>query len=458
MLEYSMNSSSLSTIIVGLGKTGWSVARYLQRHSESFAVCDTRSEFSGFAEFQQQFPGVPIFCGTLDENLLKQAKRLIVSPGIAINTAAIRAAAKADVEIVGDIELFTQVAQRPIIAITGSNGKTTVTTLVAEMAKAAGLQVGMGGNIGTPALDLLMQPYDLFVLELSSFQLETTHSLKAIAAVNLNISDDHLDRYSSLATYAAAKHKIYCNAQVAVINLDDPLAWKEADIIGKKVGFTLNSDKAKHFRDLFACFTIKEGYIICNEKKWLPIKSLKLNTMHYLANVLASFALGYATNIAQSAMLKVARNFIGLPHRCQEIMHTDDIVWINDSKATNVGAALAAINSVGQNISGRIILIAGGDGKNADFSPLADPITHFCRMVILLGKDAPQLAANLHHETKVKYVRDLIEAVALAKQFAKAGDAVLLSPACSSLDMFTNYVVRGEQFVNAVEQFLKMRN
>ena len=455
MVKYSMDLSSISTIIIGLGKTGLSVARYLKRQNKPFAVCDTRTKFAGIAQFRQSFPEVPIFCGPLDENLLQQAQQLIVSPGIAIDLPAISAAAKAGVEVIGDIELFARAVEQPVIAITGSNGKTTVTTLVTEMAQAANLQVGMGGNIGTPVLDLLTQHYDLFVLELSSFQLETTYSLQTVAAVNLNISDDHLDRYSSLITYAAAKHKIYQQAKTAVLNLDDPLAWEQADISGNCIGFTLNANKVKQFKNVTAFFTVKNDQIICNQELWLPVKALRLQTRHQLANILASFALGYAVKFPQSAMLPVATSFAGLPHRCQEIMFADHIIWLNDSKATNVGAALAAINSVGQTITGKIILIAGGDGKSANFSPLAPSVTKFCRMVILLGKDAVQLAASLNHQTEIQYVQNLTEAVVLAKRFAKAGDAVLLSPACSSLDMFVSYAARGEQFVDAVKKILE---
>ena len=306
-----------------------------------------------------------------------------------------------------------------------------------------------------PALDLLIQPHDIFVLELSSFQLETTYSLKTVAAVNLNISDDHLDRYPNLAAYAAAKHKIYQQTQTAILNLDDPVAWEPVDINENYIGFTLNIDEIKLFKNLKCYFTVKNDQLVCNEDAWLPIKALKLQTKHYIANILASFALGYAAKLPKEAMLEVAQSFVGLPHRCQEIIRVNDIVWINDSKATNVGAALAAINSVGQAIIGKIILIAGGDGKNADFSPLTQPISHFCRTVILLGKDAARLATSLDSQTELHYVQDLQEAIVLAKRFAQPGDAVLLSPACSSLDMFASYAVRGEQFSTAVKQVLQ---
>ena len=444
-----MISSKYPYIIIGLGKTGISVANYLQRQNKLFAVCDTRQSPGNLTNFKDNFPEVPVFCGALDAKLLQQAKQLIVSPGVSINHSAICAAAKIGVEIVGDVELFARQVNLPIIAITGSNGKTSVTTIVSEMAKAAGLQVGTGGNIGTPVLDLLDKPYDLYLLELSSFQLETTTSLQATVAVNLNVSDDHLDRYASFADYLTAKQRIYQQASISVINLDDPHAWKNVIINRHTIGFTMTDQRVE--LNIEACFSIKDNYIYLANEKWLAVEQLKLIGKHHLANILASFALGYAMKFPKPAMLDVAKAFTGLPHRCQLVVKHNNILWINDSKATNVGAASTAIESIGNTISGKIILIAGGDGKKAAFTKLAVLIQIYCCHVILLGQDAQRLAASLNVNIKKTFVQDLSAAVSLANQLAQPGDAVLLSPACSSLDMFANYMARGEQFITAVK-------
>jgi len=443
-----MLSSKYPYIVIGLGNTGISVANYLQQQNKLFAVCDTRQQPQQLGKFQQGFPKVPVFCGELNPTLLQQAKQLIVSPGVSIQHPAIRAAVDAGVEILGDVELFVRQAKAPIIAITGSNGKTSVTTIVSEMAEAAGLRVGMGGNIGIPVLDLLPKKCELYVIELSSFQLETTTSLQASVAVNLNVSDDHLDRYNTFSDYLAAKQGIYQQAGIAVINLDDPVAWRGAAINHDVIGFTLGKQNANP--EVKTYFTVRGDYLCRGEEKWLALAELPLCSKHHLANMLASFALGYAIGLPRVKMLQVAKTFTGLPHRCQQIARYQNVIWINDSKATNVGAAKMAIESIGDAISGKIILIAGGDGKKAKFDALSLPIDIYCREVILLGKDAKRFAASLTKQTKKTFVPNLSMAVNIAQRLAQPGDAVLLSPACSSLDMFKNYIARGEQFIKAV--------
>ena len=489
----------INSIIIGLGQTGISVARFLAHENIDFIVCDTRDSVANLADFQAEFPEVLIYLGKLDLSLLKSATRLIVSPGIAISTPAIAAAQQAGVEIIGDIELFVRHCAAPIIVITGSNGKTTTTTLVGEMAQASGFRVGIGGNIGTPALDLLGNDYNFFILELSSFQLETTQSLKAAAAVCLNVSDNHMDRYPNFQEYVNAKNRIYKNSAISVINLDDPQSWQTANLSNNKIGFTVeNAPKPK---DLKHCFVLKEEKLLnspssapaslklrrvdfslegevkepagrsvpvpsplrarvrgdqlaiyYDDQFWLSVNDLPIKTKHHCANLLAAFALGSSCNFKKEAMLSVAKSFMGIPHRCQMVAEKNGVVWINDSKATTIAAATVAIENIGATITGKIILIAGGDGKGANFTPFAKPISDYCRAVILLGRDAEQIAAILPKFIKPVFVKTLAEAVTQAVQFAETGDAVLLSPACASTDMFKNFVERGELFINYVNE------
>lgn len=442
-------------IIIGLGQTGFSVARYLRRQGLAFAVCDTREKPANLAEFQQQFPDIPVFCGLLDSALLCQAKQLIVSPGVALATPEILAAQRAGVEIVGDVELFLRENTAPIIAITGSNGKTTVTTLVGDMAKAAGLRAAVAGNIGIPVLDVLPQQHDLwqhdlYVLELSSFQLETTTSLRAAAAVVLNVSDNHMDRYASFQDYVAAKTRIYQNADIVVINLDNPPAWQDAALGKKRIGFTVAN--AAIPVGVTESFTLIDGQLCCAGKPWIARAELSIQTQHHVANLLAAFALAQAAGIPTDAMLQVARTFAGIRHRCQKFLEKNEVQWINDSKGTTVAASTVALENIASTIKGKIILLAGGDGKGADFSALATPIAHACRAVILLGRDAQKIAAVIPTSVAIHFVTTLDEAVTLAQQLAVAGDAILLSPACASTDMFKNFNERGEQFMTAAQK------
>ncbi len=473
--HYGTAGEIMKTIIIGLGKTGLSVARFLARQGEAFSVCDTRSEVPGLSEFKKDFPGVDVFCGELNAEYLKQADRLVVSPGVWVKTPAILEAQEAGVEIIGDIELFAREARAPIIAITGSNGKTTVTTLMGEMARASGFNVGVGGNIGTPALDLLLEPHDLYVLELSSFQLETTYSLKAAAAVVLNVSEDHMDRYDSSQAYIDAKLRVYEGAGVYVFNQDEPCCNSEL-ASGSFVGWAKERQRRAHHSDAeesvgtlrFAHPTIKnltfsienqaDFYlkdhhdIIGNDGMvWLTTDDLHVTGTHHVANFLACFALGSALKFSKEAMITVAKQFHGYPHRCQKIAEKNGVAWINDSKGTNIGASVTALKSIGDMITGKIVLIAGGDGKSADFSIFSPFVEQYCRAIVLLGKDAELIEKALSPSFEKVRVNTLQEAVLAAKKLAKNGDVVLLSPACSSLDMFKNYEDRGEQFIVAVK-------
>lgn len=435
-------------IVVGLGKSGMSLVRFLARQGLPFAVVDTRANPPELATLREQFPQVEVRCGELDVEFLCRASELLVSPGLAIATPALQAAAARGVKLSGDIDLFARYAKAPIVAITGSNAKSTVTTLVGEMAAAAGRKVAVGGNLGTPALDLLNDEVELYVMELSSFQLETTDQLNAEVATCLNISEDHMDRYASLAAYHLAKHRIFRGARQVVVNRDDALS---RPLVADQLPcwtFGLGKPDFKRFGLLEEN---GEKYLAYQFDALLPVRELRIRGAHNQSNALAALALGHAVGLPMDAMLATLKQFAGLAHRCQWVGEHDAVSYYDDSKATNVGAALAAIEGLGADISGKLVLIAGGDGKGADFSALKTPVDKFCRAVILLGRDAERLADALGDAAPLIRVKTLEEAVQRAAELAEAGDAVLLSPACASLDMFKNFEERGRLFAQAVE-------
>lgn len=439
--------SDRRTLIVGLGKTGLSCVRHLSEQGREFAVADSRAHPPGLEELRAGWPDVPVYLGEFDPEVFAGFNELVVSPGISIGEPAIAGAADKGAVIRGDIDLFAEAADAPIVAITGSNGKTTVTTLLGEMAQAAGRKVQVGGNIGTPALDLLGQGADLYVLEVSSFQLETTHELGALAATVLNVSDDHMDRYPDKMAYFQAKQRIYNGCQNAIVNLDDALSTPMARDNLRFVCFGFNRVNPETFstRDDEHGTWITFGF-----DNLLLASELQLMGRHNLSNVMAALALGYAAGLPMKAMLPVARQFSGLAHRCECIRRLNGVEYINDSKGTNVGATVAAVESLAPE-QGKIILIAGGDGKGADFSPLAEPLARHCRAVILIGQDAAAIAAAVGESAPTQTAQSLSEAVAQAAGQAQAGDRVLLSPACASFDMFHSYSDRGEQFRALVE-------
>lgn len=435
-------------IVVGLGKSGMSLVRHLARRGLPFAVADTRVNPPELATLKAEYPDVQVRCGELDVEFLCTASELLVSPGLAISTPALQEAAAGGVKLSGDIELFAREAKAPIIAITGSNAKSTVTTLVGKMAVAAGRTVAVGGNLGTPALDLLADDVELYVLELSSFQLETTEQLNAEVATCLNISEDHMDRYSGLPAYHQAKHRIFRGARQVVVNRDDRLSRPLVADDLPTWTFGLGKPDFKGF----GLFEEKgEKYLAFQFDSLMPVRELKMRGAHNQSNALAALALGHAVGLPFEPMLETLRQFVGLPHRCQWVGQRGDVSYYDDSKATNVGAALAAIEGLGADIDGKLVLIAGGDGKGADFSALRAPIARYCRAVVLLGRDAQRLADALADATTLVHVATLGEAVQRAAECAEAGDAVLLSPACASLDMFKNFEERGRLFAAAVE-------
>lgn len=436
-------------LIVGLGKTGLSVARFLARRGLVFAVADSRMEPPGLAELRAECPQAAVHLGPFEAELFRGFRTLVVSPGIAVAEPAIRAAAAAGAEIIGDIELFARHVKAPVIAITGSNGKSTVTTLVGELLAAAGRKVRVGGNLGTPALDLLAGSNDaeIYVLELSSFQLETTSSLKAAAAVVLNVSEDHMDRYPDLAAYAEAKGRVYQGAAVAVVNRDDgwSLRLARASEPARTVSFGLDAPAAGQWG-----MVERDGQTWLAQGDWPLVceRELTLRGRHNMANALAALALVEAVGVDPAAVLDALRRFAGLPHRSQFVGHFHGLDWVNDSKGTNVGATAAAL--AGQTVP--VVLIAGGLGKGQDFAVLRPLLAEKARGVVLIGQDADLIAQAWAGAAPIVRAADMGEAVSMAAELGRPGDVVLLSPACASFDMFKGYDHRGEVFAAEVRR------
>ncbi|OOF79878.1 UDP-N-acetylmuramoyl-L-alanine--D-glutamate ligase [Rodentibacter caecimuris] len=434
-----MNSYQNKTVtIIGLGKTGLSCVDYLNAQQANIRVIDTRETPVGADKLPKN---IPLHTGSLNQHWLNESDMIVISPGLAVKTPEIQTALSLGVEVVGDIELFCRTATKPIVAITGSNGKSTVTTLVYEMAKAAGLKVGMGGNIGIPALSLLNQDYDLYVLELSSFQLETTYSLKAIAATVLNVTEDHMDRYVDLEDYRQAKLRIYHQAETAVVNNEDKLTLGGGNNQGKKVvSFAEhNADYDIKTENGKPCLMVKDEVI-------LPCDEIMLVGRHNYMNALAAAALAQAVGVNLEAIRTALRQFRGLDHRFQLAYQTNGVRWINDSKATNVGSTVAALT--GLFVEGKLHLLLGGDGKGADFSELAELINQPHIICYCFGRDGAELA-------KLSPQSYLFETMAQAIEFLRptlqVGDMVLLSPACASLDQFASFEKRGEEFTRLAQ-------
>ncbi|GJM04343.1 MAG: UDP-N-acetylmuramoylalanine--D-glutamate ligase [marine bacterium B5-7] len=433
-------------VIVGLGKTGLSCVRYLLAKGLNIAVTDSRLDPPGLSTLKTEFNSVPVFLDGINAEVLLKSEQIILSPGVSLNNAAIKEAIANGIPVFGDIELFCQSAKAPIIAISGSNGKSTVTTLVAEMTVQAGLKTCVGGNLGTPALELLNEDNpDLYVLELSSFQLETTFSLSAHASVVLNVSPDHMDRYANADEYANAKKKIYSGTGLMVINQDDPVVKAMEAKSRKIISFTLGKPEKNNFGIIQ---DNGEAWLCHGNDKIIKQDELGIKGEHNVANALAAMALAHSVNVPVAAMAETLKNFFGLEHRCQRVATINKVEWFNDSKATNVGACIASIK--GLCTHGKIILIAGGDSKGADLSSLSPIIKQHVKYVLLLGIDAKKIAEVIDSEIKRDFVADMDEAVNIAKNVAMAGEVVLLAPACASLDMYENYQQRGNAFVAAV--------
>ncbi|MFZ1536891.1 MAG: UDP-N-acetylmuramoyl-L-alanine--D-glutamate ligase [Chromatiaceae bacterium] len=438
------------TLVLGLGKTGLSCARYLRSQGVPVAVTDTRSQPPCLEAARAEMPDLPLFLGGFDSSALEAAERLVISPGIALGEPRLAAALGRGLEVVGDIELFARAAQAPIVGITGSNGKSTVTTLVGEMAQASGLRTAVGGNLGEPALELLDPAVELYVLELSSFQLETTWSLRPRVATVLNISADHLDRYPSLEAYAATKASLLRGAEVALLNRDDPKVAAMAGLAGRDIWFGLGAPQTE------ADFGLLEGegaiWLARGHQLLVRTDALPLAGRHNLANALAALALGEVCGLPLESRLAALRVFQGLAHRTVLVATRRGVRWFDDSKGTNPGATVAALlGLIDPAKEGRAVLIAGGDGKGADFGELAETVGQTARAVILMGRDGPRIEDALAGRVLTQRARDMEEAVRLAAEIALPGDSVLLSPACASFDMFDNYEHRGRVFVAAVK-------
>jgi UDP-N-acetylmuramoylalanine--D-glutamate ligase len=430
-------------LVVGLGATGLSVARYLKRNGIDAVFVDTRETPPGIDALRGLWPDADVQLGKA--KLPKDVDRVIVSPGVPDNNELLKKARRKKLEIVSDIELFAREAQAPFVAVTGSNGKSTVTTLVYHMCRAAGRKVLAGGNLGEPALDLLAEETpELYVLELSSFQLQRTETLPAEVAVLLNVAPDHLDWHADEEEYRQAKYRIYREARAAVVNRADERAVESASGADRVISFGLDQPEEGQYgmrRDEDVEFLARGDALL------LASGELAMAGVHNRANALAALAAGELLELPMPAMLQVISEFPGLPHRMQFVARKGAVDYIDDSKATNVAAAIAAIGSVG----GSLVLIAGGDGKGGDFMPLAAALEGKLRAAVLLGKDAEAIADALDTVVPVYFAADMDDAVARAAACAESDDTVLLAPACASTDQFANYAARGDAFRAAVE-------
>lgn len=434
-------------VVAGLGITGLSCIRYLTKKGMQVAVTDTRVTPPFLTELKKDFPKVTTSFGQLDEALLLNASTIILSPGISLTHPNIKKAVTRHIEIIGDIELFARENKLPVIAITGTNGKSTVTTMVTEMAKEAGLHPGMGGNIGNPALDFLAaSDLNLIVLELSSFQLETTFSLKKKVGCFLNLSNDHMDRYDDIKDYQKAKQRIYEECEIAVCNKEDKATFCNNNEIPTYF-FTVNPPKQNEFGLLEQN---NEMYLAFENNIIMACQDLPVKNLQHTINALAALAIGHAYGFSFASMIAALKGFKGLPHRCQWLRERLGVNWYNDSKGTNVGATLAAILGLSKGLQGKIVLIAGGVGKNADFTPLIPLLQKYVKTVILLGEAAALLADLFKVYIPIVLVNSMEEAVIHAAKIAHKGDSVLLSPACASTDMFKNFEHRGEVFSDLV--------
>ncbi len=436
-------------VVVGLGETGMSCARYLQSHHWPFCVVDTRDMPPQLDAFKQSFPDIDVETGSFSVELVQNASEIILSPGLSKRDFVSSVDLDEQIAVIGDIELFYREAKAPIVAITGSNAKSTVTTLIGEMVTASGKQVAVAGNIGKPALDALSDDVDVYVLELSSFQLELVQDFRAEVAVFLNVCEDHLDRYASMQDYVKTKQRIFASCGTAVCNLQDKQTWPEH--ASRQLAFSMQAP-----RDSEEFGLLCEGdelFLAHGAEKIMPVSEIFAQGAHHYQNCLAACAAVSALNINVAVMRRVLQSFKGLPHRCEQVQSIDGVDFINDSKGTNVGATLAAIEGLaaGKNI----VLIAGGEGKGADFSLLAAAAKQYVKAAILIGRDAPLLEDVIGEVCYTTHAMDMKSAVNTAAQLAESGDVVLLSPACASFDMFANYEQRGESFRSEVRGLLQ---
>ncbi len=445
-------------LVLGLGETGLSALRWLAKQGAILSVADSRNNPPNMESLARSMPQLAIYTSKFKQEILLEAELIVISPGVPLNDPAVQAAIKQGIPVIGDVELFAQYRPKSakVIGITGSNGKTTVTTLVGEICKEAGLKTIVAGNIGLPVLDALeMETPDIYVVELSSFQLETTNSLAIDAATVLNVTEDHMDRYATLANYATAKSRILTHAKTAILNRDDAtiLAMHtENKTSTKTLTFGLNA--APTTSDFGLINNDGVQFLASGQRKLCKTSELKITGQHNVANALAAAALCSAVGVDKTIIIAALRNFKGLPHRVEWVANINNVDFYDDSKGTNVGATCAAIYGMTKHDKPqKVVLIAGGDGKGQDFAPLVNAVEANGRAVVLFGRDAPLIqTVLLATNIPIYQAADLPEAVNIAKKIAVTGDAVLLSPACASFDMFKNYVHRAEVFVDTVKQ------
>lgn len=444
--------SNRISVIVGLGSTGLSCAKYFASKGKPYKVVDNRDDPPGLSALIEQFPSTEYEVGGFFLDTFKNARELVVSPGINLNTSEIVAARRAGVPVTGDIDIFSKLVTTPIIGITGSNGKSTVVSILAEILKKAGKKYGLGGNLDganfKPALDLLGEgKKDFYVLELSSFQLETTEKLSAEVAAILNLSPDHMDRYETLEEYHRAKLRVFNGCKQILINRDDDYSYPQ-----KKLGLPVwdYGFSRPGVNGLGLLEEDGDQYLAFQFEKLVSVNELKVFGQHNIKNVLAAAGLAMALGIDMKYIRAAIKEYEGLPHRCQWVANIRGVEFYNDSKGTNVGATMAAVEGLGQIISGHILLIAGGISKGADFRPLVPMINRWGKEVILIGQDAVEMAANFDNDIQTYFANDMQDAVSVALEHATPGDAVLLSPACASFDMFQNFQERGQTFIQSV--------
>lgn len=450
MMERSRQASDDdATLVVGLGKTGLSCVRHLRGLGRRVTAVDSRPSPPELDTVSEEFPEVSVTLGGFPQSAFDGVGDIVVSPGVSLTEPALKAALAEQIPVFGDIELFARAAgATPVIAITGSNGKSTVTTMVAEMLRIAGRRVKVGGNLGMPALSLLDgdRP-EVFVLELSSFQLETTDSLAPVVAALLNVSADHMDRYADVDEYARAKERIFAGGGAMVLNRDDARVAAMARHDREVIFYTLETPA----RGEFGVRRIDDREFLCaDETPVVAVDALAVIGRHNLSNALAAMAVASRIGVSHDAMAQALQGFRGLAHRCQPVAESGDVRWFDDSKATNVGATVAAIRGLAD--AGPLILIAGGDAKGADFGALAEPLRRHVRLLVLIGRDAARIAAVAEGAVEIVAASSMANAVEIANARARPGDIVLLAPACASFDMYASYEARGDDFAAEVRR------
>ncbi|MDP6967977.1 MAG: UDP-N-acetylmuramoyl-L-alanine--D-glutamate ligase [Gammaproteobacteria bacterium] len=437
------------TLVMGLGKTGFACANYLARQGQRVIVADSREAPPYLARLRQAWPEIPVQLGGFEVDLCTAAQNIILSPGVPCAEPAVVAALASGVPVHSEIDLFAAAAKAPIVAITGSNAKSTVTSLVGHMVEQSGWRVAVGGNLGTPAVELLDDRVQVYVMELSSFQLETTHQLGAEVACVLNISPDHMDRYDNdLMAYHQAKHRIFQGCKKVVENADDQLTLALVPAHVEHRQFTLSAPDLKQYG---VCASADEEWLCIGFDRLIKTRELALQGRHNIANSLAALALGDSIGLPREAMLASLRSFPGLAHRCEYVATQGGVTYINDSKGTNVGATVAAIEGLGSTIDGKVILLAGGLGKGADFSDLKAPMRQFGRAAMVYGQDGDAIGSVLTGDIDTYRTADMVTALQQARRIAQPGDLVLLSPACASFDAYQSFEQRGEHFCQLVE-------